>query len=135
MLIGSRLVENANVCQTYQTKPRWFSVCLVPKLLLTPMKIGNFGPKYAFVVILGQILAFLAHLIPCLAKNNVNKVPSWFFVTRVPKLLLTPMKIGNFGLKYAFVVILGQILAFLTHLIPCPAINNVNKVPRTRCQI
>ena len=49
---------------------RWFSVMLVPKLLLTPIKIRIFGPKtaeigpkYAFLVILGQILAFLAHFL------------------------------------------------------------------------
>ena len=42
---------------------RWFSVMLVPKLLLTPIKIrifgpktAKFGPKYAFLVILVQIL-------------------------------------------------------------------------------
>ena len=44
----------------------------VPKLLLPPVRIkifghktGKFGPKYAFLVILGQILAFLAHFVPC----------------------------------------------------------------------
>ena len=34
----------------------WISVVLVPKLLLTPLKIKIFGPKSAFLVILGQIL-------------------------------------------------------------------------------
>ena len=44
----------------------------VPKLLLTPTKIwifgpktAKFGPKSAFLVILGQILPFFAHLVPC----------------------------------------------------------------------
>ena len=44
---------------------------LVPKLLLTPIKIrifgpktAKFGPKSAFLVILGQILAFLVHMMP-----------------------------------------------------------------------
>ena len=66
--------------------PRWFSVMLVPKLLLTPIKIRFFGPKtakfgtkYAFLVILGQILPFFAHFVQCLTKNNVNKVPRWVF--------------------------------------------------------
>ena len=60
---------------------RWFSVMLVPKLLLTPIKIrifgpktAKFGPKYAFLVILGQILAFLAHFIPCPTKKQGAKV-------------------------------------------------------------
>ena len=33
-------------------------------------KTAKFGPKYAVLVILGQILAFLAHLIPCLTKKG-----------------------------------------------------------------
>ena len=43
------------------------SIIWVPKLLLTPLKIRifgpktvKFGPKYAFLVIFGQILAFFA---------------------------------------------------------------------------
>ena len=65
---------------------RWFSVMLVPKLLLTPIKIrifgpktAKFGPKSAFLVILGQILPFFAHFVQCWPKNNVNKVPRWVF--------------------------------------------------------
>ena len=65
---------------------RWFSVMLVPKLLLTPIKIrifgpktAKFGPKYAFLVILGQILPFLHILSNARPKNNVNKVPRWVF--------------------------------------------------------
>ena len=65
---------------------RWFSVMLVPKLLLTPIKIrifgpktAKFGPKYAFLVISGQILPFFAHFVQCWPKNNVNKVPRWVF--------------------------------------------------------
>ena len=59
---------------------------LVPKLLLTPIKIrifgqktAKFGPKYAFLVILGQILPFLHILSNTRPKNNVNKVPRWVF--------------------------------------------------------
>ena len=50
-----------------------FSVTWVPKLLLPPVEIRNFGPKitkfgpkYALLIILGQILEFLAHLVSCL---------------------------------------------------------------------
>ena len=59
---------------------------LVPKLLLTPIKIRIFGPKTAkigpksaFSVILGQILPFLHILSNARPKNNVNKVPRWVF--------------------------------------------------------
>ena len=53
---------------------------LVPKLLLTPIKIrifgpktAKFGPKFAFLVILGQILSFLAHLVPCPTKKQCEQ--------------------------------------------------------------
>ena len=66
--------------------PKWFSVMLVPKLLLNPIKIrlfgpktAKFGPKSAFLVILGQILPFFAHFVQWPTKNNVNKVPRWVF--------------------------------------------------------
>ena len=59
---------------------------LVPKLLLTPIKIrifcpktAKFGPKYAFLVILGQILPFLHFLSRARPKNNASKVPCCFF--------------------------------------------------------
>merc|ERR1711873_90559 len=65
--------------------PKWFSVMLVPKLLLIPIKIRLFGPKMAklgpksaFLVILGQILPFFAHFVQCPTKNNVNKVPNFY---------------------------------------------------------
>ena len=58
---------------------------LVPKLLLTPIKISFFGPKTAkygpksaFLVILGQILP-LHILSNARPKNNVNRVPRWVF--------------------------------------------------------
>ena len=66
--------------------PKWFSVMLVPKLLLNPIKIrlfgpktAKFGPKSAFLVILGQILPFFAHFVQWPTKNNMNKVPRWVF--------------------------------------------------------
>ena len=59
---------------------------LVPKLLLTPIKIrifgpkmAKFGPKSAFLVILGQTLPFFAHLSNARPTINVNKVPRWVF--------------------------------------------------------
>ena len=42
-------------------------------------KTAKFGPKYAFLVILGQILPFLHILSNARPKNNVNKVPRWVF--------------------------------------------------------
>ena len=59
---------------------------LVPKLLLTPIKIrifgpktAKFGPKPAFLVISGQILPFLHILSNVRPKNIVNKLPGWVF--------------------------------------------------------
>ena len=53
---------------------------LVPKLLLTPIKIrifgpktAKFGPKSAFLVILGQILPIFAHFVQCLTKNQCEQ--------------------------------------------------------------
>ena len=63
-----------------------FSVMLVPQHLLTPIKVrifgpkmAKFGPKYAFLVILGQILPLLHILSNARPKNNVNKVPRSVF--------------------------------------------------------
>ena len=70
-------------------------------------------------------------------KNNADKLPKWFFVTLIPKLLLTPIKsrifgpnTAKFGPKYAFLVILGQILPFFHILSNAQPKTNVNKVPR-----
>ena len=59
---------------------------VLPKLLLTPLKIrifgpkmAKFGPKSAFLVILGQILPFFAHFVQFLTKKYMNKVPRWVF--------------------------------------------------------
>ena len=61
-----------------------FSVTWVPKLLLPPVGIrifdpitAKFGPKCAFLVILGQILAFSALFVPCPTK----KQPTFTFFT------------------------------------------------------
>ena len=46
---------------------------LVPKLLLTPIKIRIFGPKTA------KYCHYLHSLSNAQPKNNVNKVPRWVF--------------------------------------------------------
>ena len=107
------------------------SVIWVPKLLLTPVKIRIFGSKTAKF---GPKLKFLAkyrHFWPIWfggrQKSMQTRCLGGFSVIWVPKLLLTPINISFFGQKtakfgpnYAFVIILGQILAFLSHFIPCP---------------
>ena len=62
-------------------------------------KTAKFGPNYAFLVILGQILAFLIHLVPCPANKSMRK---WFSDMWVPELLLPPKIIRISGLKRAF---------------------------------
>ena len=52
---------------------------LPPKNWIFGPKMAKFGPKSAFLVILGQILPFFAHFVQCPTKNNVNKVPRWDF--------------------------------------------------------
>ena len=65
---------------------------LLPNLLLPPVEIKNFVPKYAFVVILCQILAFLPFLSQARPKNSAKKVHRCFFWPKQAK----------FGPKYAF---------------------------------
>ena len=69
-----------NVFWAGQFCPR---VMWLPKLLLPYLKIrifgpktAKFGPKYALLVVLGQVLAFGPVLDQ---KYNVNKGPRWFF--------------------------------------------------------
>ena len=57
--------------------------------------MAKYVPKLAFLVILGQLLAFLAHLV-----NNANEVSRWFSDMWV--LLLPPQKIRILRLKTAF---------------------------------
>ena len=102
----------------------WFLDMNVPKVLLPPKKmefwpkIGNFGHFEPNIGLFG-------HLVLCPTKNNENEVPRWLFDKWKSKLLLLlpPKKIrifgskpAKFGPKYAFLVILGQILAILAHL-------------------
>ena len=104
---------------------------LVPKILLTPIKnrifgpkTANFGPKSAFLVILGQILPFLHILSNARPKNNVNKVPRWVFRYvgnktfdfSSKKRIFCP-KTTKFGPKFAFLVNLGQ--AMQAYSVPC----------------
>ena len=114
----------------------------VPKLYLLPKKIEIFGPKTAKFVPKLVYLAKYCHFWPIWShvrpKNNANKVQKWFSFMWIPKLLLLLVKIGifgrktaKFGPKYAYLVILGQILAFIIHLVPCPT----NKTMRTRSLI
>ena len=90
----------------------------VPKIFLTPVKVrisgpktAKFGQKYAFLVILGQILAFFAHFVPCLTKKQ------WQQGALVGFPLISPVKIRIFCPKMAFLFILGQALP--AHLVPC----------------
>merc|ERR1712013_900428 len=103
--------------------PKWFSVMLVPKLLLTPIKVrlfgqkmAKFGPKSAFLVILGQILPFFSPFVQFLTGG--------FSVMWVTKLLISPVKkrifcpkTTKFDPKLAFLVNLGQ--AMQAYSVPC----------------
>ena len=104
----------------------------VTKLLIFPVEIRIFcpkktkiGPKYAFVVILGQILPFLHILSNARPKTNVNKVPGWVFryvgyktfdFSSKKKRFFCP-KTTKFGPKLAFLINLGQ--AMQAYSIPC----------------
>ena len=114
-------IQSENVSQP-------FSIMWIPKLLLTPAKIRNFGPKNSQIWpkngIFGQILAFW----PIWSHAKQNKVRTrcigGFSVRWVPRLLLPPVKnwffvpkTTKFGPKLAFLVILGQALP--AHLVPC----------------
>ena len=108
----------------------------VPKLSLTPKRIRTSGPKTAEFGIFDQLLACLAiwsHALP----KNANKVPRWVFrymgsktVASSHKIRIFSQKTAKFGPKYAFLVILGQILPYLINLILCQTKNHAKKVPR-----
>ena len=73
---------------------------------------AKIGLKYAFLVILGQILPFFAHFVPCpRPKINANKVPRWGFRYVGIKLLISRVKIRIFCPKTSK---FGPILAFLS---------------------
>ena len=84
---------------------------LPPKNWILGPKTVKFGPKLAF-------WAKYWHFWPTWSnawqKNNADKLPKWFSVMLIPKLLLNPIKIRIFGpkkakcgIKYAFFVIFG----------------------------
>ena len=83
------------------------------------------SPKMAFLAKYWHFWPIWSHARP---KTNANKVPKWFSVVWVPKLLLTAIKIRIFGPKYAFLVILGQILPFFAHFVQCPTKNQCEQV-------
>ena len=92
----------------------------VPKLLPTPIEIWIFGPNTT---------KFCPnwHFWPNIGIGNANKVPSWFFRYVGTKTYASScknqdfcQKKAKFGPKYAFLAILGQILALLAPLMPCP---------------
>ena len=94
----------------------WFFYYVGTKNLLTQVKIRIFGPKtaeicpkYAFLDILGQILAFLFISSHGDQKTMRTRWLGGFSVMWVPKLLLSLVKIrifcpkkAKFGPKYAF---------------------------------
>ena len=114
-LVGFLICEYQNFC------------CLSEKLGFCP-KTATFGPKYAFLVILGQILALLIHLVLCPTKKQMwtkqqqNEVARLFSDMWVPELLLPSKMIRIFGPKMA---IFAPKFAFfvtysLSQLIWCP---------------
>ena len=96
----------------------------VTKLLISPVKnrifcpkTAKFGPKYAFLVILGQILPFFAHFVQCLTKKQQTRCLGAQVVT---KLLISPVKkrifcpkTTKFGPNLAFPFIAGSFGALL----------------------
>ena len=106
--------------------PKWFSVMLVPKLLLNPIKIrlfgpktAKFGPKSAFLVILGQILPFFAHFVQWPTKNNVNKVRRWVFCYVGNKTFDFSSKKRIFCQKRPNFAQNWHFCPLLAHLVPC----------------
>ena len=104
---------------------------LVPKLLLNPIKIRLFGPKWPNLVQNLHFWSFWAkycHFLHILSnarpKNNVNKVPGWVFRYvgnktfdfSSKKRIFCP-KTTKFGPKLAFLVNLGQ--AIQAYSMPC----------------
>ena len=80
---------------SWQAKKTMRTRCLglpLPNLLLPPIEIKNFPPKYAFVVILDQILAFWPFWSHARPKNSAKKVRRCFFGPKKAK----------FGPIYAF---------------------------------
>merc|ERR1711928_197001 len=110
---------------------RWFSVMLVPKISLTPIKLGflaqkrpNFVQNMHFWLFWAKYCHFLHILSNARPKNNVNKVPRWVFRYVGNKTFDFPSKkrivcpkTTKFGQKLAFLVNLGQ--AMQAYSVPC----------------
>ena len=69
---------------------------LPPKNWILGPKTAKFGPKLAFWAKYRHFWPIWSNAWP---KNNADKLPKWFSVMLVPKLLLTPIKIRIFGQK------------------------------------
>ena len=104
------------------------NLCYLLKNRIFGPKTAKFGPKLAFWAKYRHFWPTWSNAWP---KNNADKLPKWFSVMLVPKLLLNPIKIrlfgpktAKFGPKSAFLVILGQILPFFAHFVQCPTIGD-----------
>ena len=71
---------------------------LPPKNWILGPKTAKFGPKLAFWAKYRHFWPTWSNAWP---KNNADKLPKWFSVMLVPKLLLNPIKIRLFGPKTA----------------------------------
>jgi len=103
--------QRPNLAQKNAKKvPGWFSFLWVPKLFPPLVKIRIFGPKttrsgpkYAFLVILGQILVLLIHLVPCLTKITMRtRFLGGFLICWYQNFFSLPKKTAIFAQKYAF---------------------------------
>ena len=98
-----------------------FSVMCVPKLSLTPVKIRIFGQKLTFLPNIGIFGPFglmadqKTMRTRCLGVFPLCGYQNFCFLPRN----FGP-KMAKFGPQYGFAAILGKILAFLAHLVPCP---------------
>ena len=99
----------------------------VPKVLLPAPKKLDFGPKNGQIWpktgIFGQISAFLAHYLMLDQKNNVDKLPRWFFYYVGTTTFTYSHKTWDFwpknGPKYAFLVFWAKYWLFLP-IFPMP---------------
>ena len=94
---------------------------LPPKNWILGPKTAKFGPKLAFWAKYRHFWPIWSNAWP---KNNADKLPKWFSVMWVTKLLIFPVeikifcpKMTKFGPKLAFLVNLGQ--AMQADSVPC----------------
>ena len=102
---SGQLELHRSMFSTRKKVSHWNPDTRVPKFLLPAPKNWILGPKTAKF---GPKLALWAkywHFWPTWSnawpKNNADKLPKWFSVMLVPKLLLNPIKIRLFGPKTA----------------------------------